>query len=64
MGFLFAIKKPECAAGNSCRSQFETRLVVIERDKMRVAVGSPHLYFPRKNGFWEIGITLPKMVSN
>jgi hypothetical protein len=38
--------------------------VVIERDKMRVAMDSPHLYFPRKNGFWEIGITLPKMVSS
>lgn len=63
-GFLFAIKNPECMTGNPCRSQFETRLVVIEGDKMRVAVNSPHLYFPRKSGFWEAGITLPRTVAS
>jgi hypothetical protein len=63
-GFLFAIKNPECASGNSCRTQFQTRLVLINGDKMHVAVNTPHLYFPRKSEFWEIGITLPKMVSS
>jgi len=63
-GFLFAVVRPDCASENSCRSQFQTRLVVIEGSKMSVAVNSPHLYFPRKSGFWEIGITLPKMASS
>lgn len=39
-GFLFAINKPECEAGNSCRSQFETRLWGFLHDVSASAKGT------------------------
>ena len=62
-GFLFAVTKPDCQGGNACAGEFETRLLVIDGDKMRVVVNTPHLYLPRNSGFWEVGITVPKTVS-
>jgi hypothetical protein len=59
LGFLFATRDAECGLGSSCLPEFNTTLLVIDGEKMRVAVSSPHFYVPRKNGFWELGITLP-----
>jgi len=64
LGFLFAFRNPECSEGSACQGEFETTLLVIDGDKMRVVVNSPHLYLPRKSGFWEVGTTLPKTVSS
>jgi hypothetical protein len=45
--------------GNLCFPEFNTTLLVIDGDTMRVTVSSTHFYVPRKNGFWELGTTLP-----
>jgi hypothetical protein len=61
-GFLYAVPQPECPSqGDPC--QFETRLLVIDGENMRVALTTPHLYIPRSTGFWEVGIIVPKSVS-
>ncbi|MGA8441006.1 MAG: hypothetical protein WB762_03965 [Candidatus Sulfotelmatobacter sp.] len=59
LGFLFDMRDAKCGMGNLCFPEFNTTLLVIDGDKMRVAVSSPHFYVPRKNGFWELGTTLP-----
>ncbi len=64
LGFLFAFRNAECSEGSACQGEFETTLLVIDGDKMRVVVNTPHLYLPRKSGFWEVGTTLPKTVSS
>ena len=48
----------ECGNGQGA---FETFLLVIDYDQMKVAQRTPHLYFPRKSGFWEVGILPPKI---
>lgn len=63
LGFLLALKEPNCTEGNLCNGKFQTLLLVIEGDKMRVAVKAPHLYVPRKSGFWEVGIIWPSDLS-
>jgi hypothetical protein len=61
LAFLFAVRNPgrtECSE-DICEGRFETRLLVIDGDKMRVAVQTPHLYIPRNTGFWEVGVLTP-----
>lgn len=65
LAFLFAVRNPdrtECSE-DFCEGRFETRLLVIDGDKMRVAVQTPHLYIPRNTGFWEVGALLPKSLT-
>ena len=63
-GLLFAMRNAGCPQETLCSAEFNTFLVVVDGEKMRVAVKTPHFYVPRKNGFWEIGITLPKEIAN
>jgi hypothetical protein len=66
LGFLFAVRNPDKTACSEdfCQGRFETRLLVIDGDKMRIAVQTPHLYIPRNSGFWEVGALAPKSPSN
>jgi len=59
LGFLFATRDTQCGRGSLCVTEFNTTLLVIDGEKMRVAVSSPHFYVPRKSGFWELGVSLP-----
>jgi hypothetical protein len=59
LGFLFATRDAQCGLGSLCSTEFNTTLLVIDGEKMRVAVTSPHFYVPRKSGFWELGVSLP-----
>lgn len=64
LAFLFAVPQSACPDEYECgngQGAFETYLLVIEGDQMRVALRTPHLYFPRKSGFWEVGILPPKI---
>jgi hypothetical protein len=66
LGFFFAIRNPvktECSE-DICLGHFETRLLMIDGDRMRVVVQTPHLYTPRNTGFWEVGALTPKSLSN
>jgi len=59
LGFLFATRDAQCGLGSLCSTEFNTTLLVIDGETMRVAVTSPHFYAPRKSGFWELGVSLP-----
>jgi hypothetical protein len=64
LAFLFAVPQSSCPDEYDCsngQGAFETYLLVIDGDQMRLAVRTPHLYFPRKSGFWEVGIFPPKI---
>lgn len=64
LAFLFAVPQSSCPDEYECgngQAAFETFLLVIDGDQMKVAVRTPHLYFPRKSGFWEVGILPPKI---
>ena len=66
LGFLFAVRNPDntkCSE-DICLGHFETRLIVIDGEKMRIAVQTPHLFIPRNAGFWEVGALTPKSLSN
>jgi hypothetical protein len=58
VAFLFSTGNPDCTV-EPCSAPYQTFLIVIENGKMRVAVRTPHLYTPRKDGFWEVGIAVP-----
>jgi hypothetical protein len=63
LALLFAVPQSSCPEDFECghgQGAFETFLLVIDGDQMKVAVRTPHLYVPRKSGFWEIGILPPK----
>jgi hypothetical protein len=64
LAFLFAVPQSDCPEGFECgngQGAFETFLLVIDGDQMKVVMRTPHLYVPRKSGFWEIGILPPKI---
>jgi hypothetical protein len=64
LAFLFAMPQSACPDEYECgngQGAFETFLLVIDGGQMKVAVRTPHLYFPRKSGFWEVGILPPKI---
>ncbi len=63
LGFLFAMREPQCGRGSLCATPFNTTLLVIDGEKMRVAVSSPHFYVPRKSGFWELRVSLPRTLA-
>jgi hypothetical protein len=63
LGFLFATRDAQCSLGSLCSTEFNTTLLVIDGEKMRVAVNTPHLYVPRKDGFWELGVSLPRTLA-
>lgn len=66
LAFLFAVPQSNCPEGYDCGSgqgAFETFLLVIDGDQMKIALRTPHLYVPRKSGFWEIGILPPKILG-
>jgi hypothetical protein len=66
LGFLFAVRNPDKTACSEdvCQGHFETRLLVIDGDKMRIALQTPHLYIPRNTGFWEVGtLALKSLLS-
>ena len=63
LGFLFATRDAQCGRGSLCAREFNTTLLVIDGEKMRVAVNSPHFYVPRKSGFWELGVSLPRTLA-
>lgn len=60
LGFLLATRSAGCSGDNSCGARFETRLLVLDGEKMDIAVQTPHLYVPRNTGFWEVGAIVPK----
>ena len=63
LGFLFATRDAQCGRGSLCSTEFNTTLLVIDGGKLRVAVSSPHFYVPRKSGFWELGVSLPRTLA-
>lgn len=63
LGFLFATRDAQCGLGSLCSTEFNTTLLVIDGEQMRVAVSSPHFYVPRKSGFWELGVSLPRTLA-
>jgi hypothetical protein len=63
LGFLFTMRDPQCGRGSLCAAPFSTTLVVIDGEKMRMPVSSPHFYVPRKSGFWELGVSLPRTLA-
>lgn len=63
LAFLFATRDARCGLGSLCSTEFNTTLLVIDGEKMRVAVSSPHFYVPRKSGFWELGVSLPRTLA-
>src|SRR5215468_8389120 len=56
-GFLFSAPGSDCPS-NFCG--FESKLLVIDSSRLRVAATAPHIFIPRSTGFWEVGLTLPK----
>jgi hypothetical protein len=66
LAFLFAVPQSDCPEGYDCgngQGAFQTFLLVIDGDQMKIALRTPHLYVPRKSGFWEIGILPPKILG-
>lgn len=61
VAFLFAVGSP--AHDSEGPSEFRTMLLVIEGDRMRLAVSVPGLVVPRKDGFWRVGILPPQPLS-
>lgn len=66
LGLLFAVRNPDKTACSEdvCQGHFETRLLIIDGDKMRIALQTPHLYIPRNTGFWEVGTLASKSLVN
>jgi hypothetical protein len=61
--FLFAVPQTTCPDGYDCgqgQAAFESYLLLIDGDRMQIAVSTPHLLIPRKSGFWELALVPPK----